>query len=115
MGIKNFLKPGILSILAFLLIGIFCLYFIRETVSAAGFNFAFFYTAYGYPFQYLISGDTANLSGITDGMFLGGYFAKYGAVLINPIALALDAALIYLLACSVPFIFAKIKPKKKNS
>ena len=114
MGIKNFLKPSIFKLTIFIFVGIFYLYFIKEGVSAAGFNFAFFYNAYGFPFQYLITGDTSNLSGITNEMFLGNYFTKYGTALINPIALVLNIMLIYLLACIMSMLFAKMKVKSGN-
>ena len=115
MGIKDFLKPSIVKILAFLSVGLFYLYFASESVSAAGFSFAVFYSAYGFPFQYLIIGDIDNLSGIIKDMFLGNYFTKFGNTLINPAALALDLILIYSFACLISMLFAKMKSNNKNS
>lgn len=115
MNLREFFKPTALKILIFAFVGIAYLYFASVSVSAAGFGFAFFYNEYGFPFQYLITGNRSNLSGLTHEMFLGNYFAKYGSVLLNPAALALDAALIYLLACMMSILFAKMKPIAKNS
>lgn len=99
MNIKNFLKPDIFKALIFLFMCIFYLYFANDKVSAAGFSFAIFYSAYGFPFQYLIIGDIGKTSGIVNNLFLGNYFIKFNNFLFNPLALALNIILIYLLAC----------------
>ncbi len=115
MNIKNFLKPDKFNATIFVFISLIFLYFAHENVSAAGFGFAFFYNAYGFPFQYLITGETSNLSGITSGMFLGNHFAKLGKVLVNPATFIINLILIYLLACAISVLFSKIKNKHKNS
>jgi len=99
MNLKKFLKPTILKMLIFLFIGILFLYFAKESVSAAGFGFAFFYESYGFPSAYLITGNIDSASGHIRTLFLGNFFGKYGNFLFNPWALAIDIILIYLLAC----------------
>lgn len=109
MNDKEFLKPSALKIFIFLFIGIFYLYFAGENVSAAGFGFAFYYNAYGFPFLYLVSGDIDKAIGYIKTLPLGDYFSKSGASLFNPVALALNIVLIYLLACFLSLLFKNMK------
>ncbi len=114
MNAKNFLKPTFLKAIIFLFVGVLYLYFAEERVSAAGFSFAFFYAAYGFPFQYLIIGDIDKISSIVSGLFLGNYFSEYGNFLFNPIAFALGMILIYLLSCFMGVLFGKMKSSGKK-
>ena len=114
MNVKNFLKPTFFKVIIFLFVGVVYLYFARESVSAAGLSFAFFYTAYGFPFQYLITGDIDKISSIVRELFLGNYFSKYGNFLFNPVAFALDIVLIYLFSCFMEVLFEKVKAGGKN-
>ena len=114
MNIKNFLRPTFLKAITFLFVGVVYLYFARESVSAAGLSFAFFYTAYGFPFQYLIIGDIGKISSIVGELFLGNYFSKYGNFLFNPFAFALDLILIYLFSCFMGVFFEKMNSSSKK-
>jgi len=112
---KNFLKPTVFKAAIFLFVGILYIYFARENVSAAGFGFAFFYTAYGFPFQYLITGNINNISGIVRDLFLGNHFSRHGNFLFNPLAFALDIILIYLFSCFMGVLLGKMKASGKNN
>ena len=114
MNIKNFLRLTFFKATIFLFVGTVYLYFASESVSAAGLSFAFFYTAYGFPFQYLIIGDIDEISSFADGLFLENYFSKYGNYLFNPVAFALDIILIYLFSCFVGILFDKMKAGGKK-
>ncbi|MEK6946132.1 MAG: hypothetical protein AABX32_00845 [Nanoarchaeota archaeon] len=114
MNVKNFLKPTFLKAIIFLFVGVVYLYFAKESVSAAGLSFAFFYTAYGFPFQYLITGDVGKISSIVRELFLGNYFGEYGNFLFNPVAFALDIILIYLFSCFMGVLFEKMKASNKK-
>ncbi len=74
MNIKDFLKPTVFKTAIFIFFGVIFLYFVKESISAIGFSFAIFYNAYGFPFQYLITGDISNLSGIINTLSLGNFF-----------------------------------------
>ena len=110
MGIGKFIKPSILKLLIFLFIGALYLLLAKENVGAAGLFFAFSYNAYGFPLQYLITGqiDSATSEHVKT-LFLGDYFIKYGNALINPVALAIDIILIYLLSCLLATLFKNMK------
>jgi len=115
MDVKNFLKPTFFKTIVFLSVSVVYLYFASESVSAAGLSFALFYTAYGFPLQYLIAGDIDKISGIVREMFLGNYFGEYGNFLFNPVAFALDIVLIYLFSCFMGVLFDKMKAGVKNN
>ena len=109
MNAKDFFKPSFFKIAVFAFFSVIFLYLAKETVSAIGLSFAIFYSAYGFPFQYLITGDIGSLSGIINAIFLGNYFGKYGNFLFNPFAFLLDIVLIYSLSCFISFILRKKK------
>lgn len=110
MGAKNFLKPSILNILIFLFVGVMFLYFGGESVCGVSFFFSFCYSAYGFPFPYMATGDIGTASGYIKTLFLGDYFNKFGNFLFNPAAFLLDIALIYIMACFMAALFnARIK------
>ena len=108
MDIGNFLKPTILKIFIFLFISLFYLYFAKESVCGVIFILAFCYSAYGFPFSYLITGNIDAVAGHFKTLFLGENFIKYGSFLFNPAAFFLNIILIYLLSC---FIANLIKAK----
>ena len=104
MNAKEFLKPTFLKLLIFLFIGIFYLYFAREDVCGAGFMFAFCYSAYGFPFSYIVSGNIDTASGYLKTLFLGKFFFKIGSFLLNYVAMLLDILFIYLLSCFISML-----------
>lgn len=112
MNVKEFIKPGAFKIFVFLLIGVFYLYFTMEDVCAFGLFFAFCYKAYGFPFSYIVIGDIDSAFGHIKTMPFGAYFVKSGNYFLNLVALALDLALIYLLACVMAMIFSNAKVKR---
>ena len=114
IGIKNFLKPTFFKIFVFISVGIVYLYLAKESVSAAGFNFAFYYNAYGFPLQYFITGDTDKIQSMMKDLFLGEYFIKYGNVLLNPAALILNVILIYIFSCLMAILFNKFNANSKS-
>ena len=105
MNAKEFLKPSILKISIFLFIGVFYLYFAKESTCAAGFSFAFCYIEHGFPFSYIISGDIDAASGYLKTLFFGKFFFKSGNFLFNYAALLLDIIFIYLLSCFISRFF----------
>ena len=111
MKIKKFLKPTVLKIIIALLVGIIYLYIAGENGCGAGFGFSFCYKAYGFPFLYLVKGNTDIAFNYFKTSFLGEYFTKSGNSLFNPAALISDIILIYLLACFLNLLF---KNKIKN-
>ena len=112
MRLGKFLKPTILKIMVFLFIGIIYLYLAAESVCGAGFGFTICYKAYGFPFQYFATGDVDSSMNIIESSLLGQYFNKIGNFLFNPISLALDLTLIYLLSCLISMIFKNKAPGK---
>lgn len=109
MNAKEFLKPSVFKVLAFVFIGIFYLYSAGEDACGAGLFFAFCYRAYGFPFLYLVTGQIDNASSYIKTLPLGEYFSKTGNFLFNPAVFLLDIALIYLLACLISILFNKNK------
>ncbi len=114
MRLGKFLKPTILKITVFLFIGIIYLYLAAESVCGAGLTFVICYKAYGFPFQYLATGDVDSAMNVINSSPLGGYFNKLGNFLFNSISLVLDLTLIYLLSCLISFIFEN-KPIKRSN
>lgn len=112
--IKGFLKPNALKIIVFLFIGIFYLYFAGESACGVWSILAFCYKAYGFPFSYIATGDIEIASGYIKNLFLGENFIKSGNLLFNPMTLALDLILIYLLACFISMLVKNIKTNIKN-
>jgi len=110
MNLKEFIKPSIFKIFIFLIIAVFYLYFAKEDACGAGLFFAFCYKAYGFPFSYLVTGNIDAASGHIKTLILGEYFSKSGNFLFNTLALLLDLALIYVLACFLDMLFDR-KPK----
>ena len=111
MNIKEFLKPGILKVLIFLLIAVLFLYFVKEDACGVSIFFAFCYNAYGFPLPYLVAGNIESALGHIKTLPLGDNFAKYGNFLFNPAALLWDLALIYLLSCFMFMLFKNMKLK----
>jgi len=105
MNIKNFLKPTSFKILVFLSTSIIFLYFAKESVCAVSFFFAFCYNAYGFPFQYMLTGNIESASSHIKTLFLGEYFNKSGNFLFNPATLVLNLVLIYIFACFISRLF----------
>ncbi len=114
MRLNKFLNPTIMKIMVFLFIGLVYLYFAAESVCGAGLTFVICYKAYGFPFQYLATGDVDSAINIINSSPLGGYFNKLGNFLFNPVSLALDLALIYLASCLISFVFEN-KPIKRSN
>ncbi|MBI2541555.1 hypothetical protein HYV80_02500 [Candidatus Woesearchaeota archaeon] len=112
MNAKEFLKPNYLKLAIFAFVGVVYLYFAGENVCGAGFSFAFCYKSYGFPFQYLISGQIDAASGFVKSTFLGEFFTKSGEFLVNYIALLLDIAFIYLLSCSISVLVRNASLRK---
>ena len=115
MRLGKFLKPTILKITVFLFIGIVYLYLAAESACGAGFGFTICYKAYGFPFQYLATGDVNSAINIINAYTFGDYFNKIGNFLFNPISLALDLALIYLASSLISFIFENKNIKNNNT
>ena len=109
MRLNKFLKPNILKITVFLFICLVYLYLAAESACGAGFGFTICYKAYGFPFQYLATGDINTAINILNSSPLGAYFGKIGNFLFNPVSLALDLALIYLISCIISFVFENKK------
>lgn len=111
MIIKEFLKPTFLKIAVFLFMAVIFLYLAKEDVCGAGFFFAFCYKAYGFPLSYVVAGNIDTAFGHIKTLFLGKYFVKYGNLLVNPEALILNIASIYLFACLIDFAIFHSKKK----
>ena len=105
MRIGKLLKPTILKLIVFLFIGLVYLYLAAESVCGVGLTFVICYKAYGFPFQYLATGDVGSAINIINASAFGSYFNKVGKFLLNPVYLALDLALIYLASCLISMIF----------
>ena len=105
MNAKEFLKPNFLKILVFLFVGIFYIYFAKESVCGAGLFFAFCYNAYGFPFSYLITGNFDAAAGHIETLAFGGFFSRMGNYLFNPFAMLLNLVLVYLLSCFMANLF----------
>ena len=112
MNLKEFLRPTVFKMSAFLLIGSIYLYFAKEDVCAVSFYFGFCYRAYGFPFQYIVTGDIAGASSQITALPFSSYFTKYGSFLLNVPALVLDVILIYLMSCFISILFRKMKFKR---
>ena len=113
MNAKESLKPSALKILIFLLIGAIYLYFAKEDACAVSFYFAFCYKAYGFPFQYMVTGNIESASSQIKTLPFADYFSKSGNFLLNPVALILNLILIYLLACLISVLFGKMKVERR--
>ena len=111
MNVKEFIKPGILKILIFLVIDVTSIYFTKENACGVSLFFAFCYKAYGFPFFYLVTGNIDSASGYLKTLPLGNYFSKFGNFLFNTPSFILDIILIYLAACLISFLFRRIKIK----
>jgi len=111
MNVKVLLKPSVLKIVIFSILGIIFLYLASEKACAAGLSFSFCYKAYGFPFHYIATGDVDIAHGYLKTITLGRYFSKYGKFLFNGVALAIDIILIYLIACFVSLPFKNMKLK----
>ena len=112
MKIKEFLKPNILNIGIFVLIGIFYLFLAGQKTCGAGYSFDFCYKTTGFPLQYILTGDINSASALIKEIPLGSYFIKSGNALLNPAAFALDVVFIYLLSCFISFLFRNMEIKK---
>ena len=112
MNLKEFIKPSAFKILASLSIGVLYLYFAVEDVCAVSLFFAFCYKAYGFPFTYLVTGDIDRAIGHIKTLPFGSYFLKSGNHLLNLVALAMDLALIYLLACVMAMMLSNAEVKR---
>lgn len=111
MNIKEFFRPNIPKILIFLFAALAFLYFAKEDVCGAGFIFAFCYKAYGFPFDYIVTGNVDAAFGHIKTLPFGQYFYKSGNFLLNPAALLVDVLLVYLLACFIASLFRTLKSK----
>ncbi len=111
MDVKEFLKPTGFKISTFLFTGIIFLYFAKESVCAVSFFFVFCYNAYGFPFQYMITGNIESASSNIKTLFLGESFNTYGNFLFNTVTLISDLILVYLLACFMSMLFRNMKFK----
>jgi len=115
MNIKAILKPSILKVVIFSILGTVFLYFIAETACGIVLFYGFCYKAYGFPFSYLMTGDIEIAAGHIKTFFLGNIFIKYGKFLFNPLALILNIFLLYILSCLMALMFGytKIYIKKR--
>ena len=111
MNFKKILKPSIPQLLAFLLLGAIFLYFVNESVCGVFLIYPFCYKAYGFPFSYILNGNTEVAAGHLKTEFLGTFFTKYGSFLFNPVSLTLDLALAYMLSCIAAEAFKKTMKK----
>ncbi len=111
MNLKNTLKPNIPKILLFLFLGMIFLYFVNESVCGVFLFFSFCYKTYGFPFSYILNGNTEVAYGQLKTEFLGRFFIKSGNFLLNPASLMLDLAFAYLFSCIAAEIFKYAKSK----
>lgn len=114
MQLGKLLKPTIFKIIVFLFIGFVYLYLAAESVCGVGLTFVICYKAYGFPFQYLATGDIDSAINIINASTFGSYFNKVGKFLLNPVSLVLDLALIYIASCFISMIFENKLIKKQE-
>ena len=97
------LNPSISKISISLLIILLASYFSSKTACGVYFLFTFCYMTYGFPFSYIVGGDTGAETTISQvkTLYFGEYFFKAGNLLINPLTLILNLILTYMLSCII--------------